>query len=70
MKIGRMMLSASAAVLASTPIAASAVAAERSAAPVAGESQMGGNAIAPIFALLAFVAFLVAASGGDEPVSP
>jgi hypothetical protein len=70
MRAGRMILAAASVALASTPIAAQAVAAERAAAPVAGENAMGGGAVAPIFALLAFVVFLVASSGEDEPASP
>ena len=66
------MSAAAAAGLAFAPVAAQAGDADRSAAPVAGENAMGGDgrAVAAIFAILVFVAALVAAAGeDDEPVS-
>lgn len=73
MRFGRMMLVAAGMMLASAPINAQAVAADRSVAPATNVNEMGGGerAIAPLFAILAFVVFLLAASGGDdEPSSP
>jgi hypothetical protein len=70
MRLTKIMSAAAAVALAAAPVA-QAVAADRAAAPVAGANAMGGeSAIAPIFALLAFVVFLVASSGEDDPVSP
>ena len=69
MKFGKTALVASAASLAVAPLAAPA--ADRAAAPVAGESELAGNAggILAIFGVLAIATFIFA-SGDDEPVSP
>jgi hypothetical protein len=71
MKPKSLMLGAVAAVLATAPVATQAIAADRTAAPVSSESEMGGSVIAPLFALIAFAVFIVASAGGDDsPASP
>ncbi len=69
MKFAKVALAAAAASFATAPVA---VAAERVAAPVDNESEIGGDggvSIAVVFALLV-VALFVLVSGDDEPVSP
>lgn len=71
MKFGKLALAATSMALATTPIAAQAVASERSVAPFAGENEMGGGAtIAVLFGLLALVAIVLGTDTNDEPASP
>lgn len=70
MKFGKVTLVASAAALASASIAGHAIASDRVAAPVSGESEVGGGPIG-ILIVLALVGLAIGiASGGDEPASP
>lgn len=70
MKFGKVTLAAAAAIAASAPIAGQAIAAERTAAPVAGESDIGGGPIG-ILIILALVALGIGITAGDdEPNSP
>ena len=70
MKIGKVTLAAAALAAASAPIAGQAIAAERSAEPISGESSVGGGPFG-ILIVLALVGLAIGiASGGDEPASP
>lgn len=71
MRIGKVTLAAAVIAAASAPIAGQAIAAERSAQPISGESAVGGGpfGILIILALLG-LAIGIAASGDDEPASP
>lgn len=69
MRIGKVTLAAAAIAAASAPIAGQAIAAERSAAPVAAENELGGAGIAVAFLLLAIVSGIFLAQD-DEPASP
>lgn len=70
MKFGKVTLAAAAAIAASAPIAGQAIAAERTAAPVAGESKIGDGPIG-ILIILALVALGIGITAGDdEPNSP
>ncbi len=70
MKFGKVTLVASAAALATASIAGQAIASDRVAAPVSGESEVGGGPIG-ILIVLALVGLAIGiASGGDEPASP
>lgn len=72
MKFGKLALAAAAPALALAPVASQAVAADRAAAPVTSEDQMGGSAtmIAVIFGLAALVVFVLGTDNNDEPASP
>lgn len=71
MKFGKVTLGAAAAVAAMTPIAGQAIASERVAAPVEGESEIGGGPIGLLIILaLVGIAIGVAAGSDDEPNSP
>jgi hypothetical protein len=69
MRIGKVTLAAAAIAAASAPIAGQAIAADRAAAPVAAENELGDSGIAVAFLLLAIVAGIFLAQG-DEPASP
>lgn len=70
MRIGKVTLAAAAIAAASAPIAGQAIASERSAAPISGESSLGGSPYG-ILIVLALLGFAIGiASGGDEPASP
>lgn len=70
MKFGKVTLAAAAVAAASAPIAGQAFAAERVAAPVSGESELGGGPIG-ILVVLALVGLAIGiASGDEEPASP
>ena len=75
MKIKTMLLSAAAVGVAATPIAAQAIEADRAAAPVEGEAELGGLGSASILVVLAAlvaVAFIAdEITDSDEfPTSP
>ena len=70
MKFGKVTLAAAAVAAASAPIAGQAFAAERDAAPVSGESELGGGPIG-ILVVLALVGLAIGIAAGDEePASP
>ena len=69
MRIGKVTLAAAAIAAASAPIAGQAIAADRVAAPVAAENELGGSGIAVAFLLLAIVSAIFLAQD-DEPASP
>ena len=76
MKMKTMLMSAAAVSLAATPIAAQAVDADRSAAPVEGEAELGAagpfGALLVVAAILAVgvIAHLITDDGDDFPTSP
>lgn len=70
MRIGKVTLAAAAIAAASAPIAGQALAADRAAAPVAGENELGGSGIAVAFLLLAIVSAIFLAQDDDAPASP
>ena len=71
MKLGKIALAATIPALAISSVAGQAVAADRLAAPVADESQMGGDVttLAIVFLVLALAVGLVASDSGT-PASP
>jgi hypothetical protein len=70
MKFAKVTLAAAAVAAATAPISGQAFAAERTAAPVSGESEMGGGPIG-ILIVLALVGLAVGIASGDEtPSSP
>lgn len=70
MKFGKVTLAAAALAAATAPIAGQAFAAERSAAPVSGESEIGGGPIG-ILIVLALVGLAIGiAASDDTPASP
>lgn len=70
MRIGKVTLAAAAIAAASAPIAGQAIAAERAAEPISGESSVGGGPFG-ILIVLALVGLAIGiASGGDDPASP
>lgn len=69
MKFGKVGLAVALAAAAVAPVAGQAIAAERSAQPVSGASEMAGSPYG-ILIVLALVGLAVGiASGDDEPVS-
>ena len=70
MKFGKVTLAAAAVAAASAPIAGQAFAAERTSAPVSGESELGGGPLG-ILVILALVGLAIGIAAGDEePASP
>lgn len=67
MKLGKLALAASAISLAVAPIAGQAIASERVAAPVEGESEAGGSSILIVLAIAALGIGIFAAD--SDPVS-
>ena len=70
MRIGKVTLAAAAIAAASAPIAGQALAADRAAAPVTAENELGGSGVAVAFLLLAIVSAIVLAQDDDTPASP
>ena len=70
MKFRKVTLAAAAVVAATAPIAGQAIAAERTSAPVEGESQIGEGPVG-ILIILALLGLAIGiAAGDDEPNSP
>lgn len=68
MDVRKITFAAAAAALAIAPVAGQAVAADRVAAPVSGESEIGGGPIG-ILIVLALVGLAIGIASDEDPVS-
>lgn len=72
MRLKTIALGAAAVAMATTPVLATEIAAERSSAPVSGEQELAGSSliIALVAAAAVIAGIIIIADDDDEPTSP